>query len=100
MATVTVSPSSSTLRSTPRSSRVSIGISGSVTVAATSYAVMVITTGPSPLTHRVGAGDALHLGKHPAQRLGVQPVAAGAAADAGERGKLGPLHAADREHLL
>ena len=39
---------------------------------------------------RVRAGDDLHLGEHPAQRLGVQPVAAGAAADAGQRRPVGP----------
>ena len=39
----------------------------------------------------MGAGDGLHLGEHPAQRLGVQPVAPGPAADRGHPGSRGAL---------
>ena len=59
----------------------SIGISGSVTVARH----VVRGRHRSPPPRRVRAGDHLHLGEHPAERLGVQAVAAGAAADAGQR---------------
>ncbi len=76
----------STSRSTPRSSSVSIGISGSVTDAATSRALaQERSCHASPLPHRVRPGHGLHLGEQPAERLGVQPVAAGLAAYARQR---------------
>ena len=56
-----------------------------------SSAVIHVTT-----AHRVGAGDDLHLGEQPAQRLGVQAVAALPPARR-PRGAVGPLDAADGE---
>ena len=64
----------------------SIGISGSVTEAATAYGGVH----HSPLG--CARADDLHLGQHPAQRLGV--------AATGHRADLGALDAADREDLL
>ena len=84
------SPSTSTSRSTPRSARVSIGSSGSVTARPRPRALGGRTaSSSSPLAPRVGPGDDLHLGEHPAERLGVQPVATGPAEHAGRRATSG-----------
>ena len=48
----------------------------------------------------MGARDHLHLGEHPAQRLGVEAVAAGPAAHPREGTPVGPLDRAHRQHLL
>ena len=57
---------------------------------------VAVTTAPA----RVGAGDHLHLGEQPAQRLGVPPSPAGAAATTGRRPRGGRSTPLTREHLV
>src|ERR1700747_3770869 len=78
-----------TSRNTPRSTRVSIGISGSVTVAATTRAFAsdsnTVIMCVSPLPSGVGAGDRLHFCQYVTQRFSVGAVPAGSPGDQGRR---------------
>src|SRR5699024_10211049 len=110
----TTRPSSiETSRSTPRSTSVSIGISGSLTRPAAARArsiasvpvgswVRSITVTTVPPSLRVGAGDDLHLGEQLRQGFGVESVATllPVHADSGEAALLGPVDAGCGEDLV